>query len=38
MIGWQRSNKHINLTNHGRNRRLETKLDLSMVCRLRAYR
>jgi hypothetical protein len=32
-----RSNKHINLTNHDSNRRLEPKGSI-VVCRLRAYR
>jgi hypothetical protein len=31
-------NKHINLTNHVADCRLEQKRDLSVVCRLRARR
>ena len=33
-----RSNKHINLTNHGRNRRLDSAGSESVVCRLYAPR
>jgi hypothetical protein len=34
----QAPNKHVNLTNHGPKRRLESERDLSVVCRSRARR